>query len=140
MPNSSFDPLASRIREALVDVRGVTEKKMFGGIAFFVNTKMLVTANKGRMMVRIDPEEESSVLEKSGTRAVMMGGKRFKGFVHVEEEGTRTTKQLQWWIGRALEYNPKVKNSKSETRNSKRGKRKPKILNPKTGTRNKRKT
>ena len=53
--------LATRIRALLADEPGLTEKRMFGGIAFLLNGHMTVTVSDGGMMVRVDPERSAGV-------------------------------------------------------------------------------
>ena len=67
--------LADRIREALVDVPKVSEKFMFGGVCFMVNNKMCVGVVKDEMMCRINPEQEETVLERVGCRAMDFTGR-----------------------------------------------------------------
>jgi len=102
---------AHRVRAALAHIPRVVEKKMFGGIAFMVNGKMCISAGKDRLMFRIDPASHEKALKRKGCRTVMMKGREYKGYVYVSEEGMKTKKDFDYWIGLALDYNKKAKAS-----------------------------
>src|SRR6188472_2555254 len=104
--------LADRIREALVDVPKVSEKSMFGGVCIMVNNKMCVGVVKDEMMCRINPEQEETVLERAGCRAMDFTGRPMKGFVFVAEEGMKSNKDLMYWINLCLDFNKLAKASK----------------------------
>ena len=106
------ETLANKIRVALSQVPKVKEKKMFGGMAFMIDDKMCVTAGAGRMMCRINPAIHEEAIKKKGCRTVIMRGKEYKGYVHVEEDSIKTKKDFDYWIALALEYNKIVKASK----------------------------
>src|ERR1700759_1567195 len=112
MPAS--EQLTRRLRESLESVPRVTEKKMFSGVAFMVNGKMCINVGPDYLMVRIDPKEYEELVEKSGCSAVVMRGREIRGFIYVDEEVLRTKKQLDYWIGLALDFNPKAKSSKKK--------------------------
>jgi TfoX/Sxy family transcriptional regulator of competence genes len=107
------EQLLDRIRELIAPVtRNVEEKKMFSGICFMVNDKMCVAVSKDRIMVRFDPARTDEILEKEGTRAMVMSGRSLEGFVYVDEGVLGTKKQLAYWVGLALDYNKFAKSSK----------------------------
>ena len=112
MPAS--EQLTRRLRESLESVPRVTEKKMFSGVAFMVNGKMCINVGPDYLMVRIDPKEYEELVEKSGCSPVVMRGREIRGFIYVDEEVLRTKKQLDYWIGLALDFNPKAKSSKKK--------------------------
>jgi hypothetical protein len=61
--------LAHRIREQLADERGVTEKAMFGGLAFLLEGNMAVgISNGGELMVRVGPDASDEALARPHTR------------------------------------------------------------------------
>jgi TfoX/Sxy family transcriptional regulator of competence genes len=105
------EALARRIRATLKAVPGIVEKKMFGGIAFMVNGKMCINAGPERLMFRIDPAIHEQALKRKGARAVMMKGREYKGFVHVNEEGLKAKKDFDYWVDLALDFNKKAKAS-----------------------------
>jgi TfoX/Sxy family transcriptional regulator of competence genes len=102
------EKIASRVREALADAAKVTEKKMFGGIAFMVNDKMCVGVDKEDLMIRCDPADNDKLLSKKGVRQFDLTGKPMKGWLLVSPEATRSKKEFDWWIQFALESNKKV--------------------------------
>lgn len=108
--------LTRRVKAALAHIPQVEEKVMFGGRMFMVNGKMCISVGEDRLMCRIDPAIHDRVLERKGCRAVVMNGRSYRGFVHVNEAALRTKKRFDFWIGLALEYNGKAKASARRTR------------------------
>lgn len=108
------EKLADRIREALADIPEVEEKLMFGGSCFMVNGKMCVGVIKDDMMCRIDPSLDEVVLEKKGCRPMDFAKRPMKGYVYVNEEGRKSKKDFEYWIGLCLEFNSKAKASKKK--------------------------
>lgn len=110
------EKLTGRIREALASQPHLTEKKMFRGIAFMLNSKMLVTAGDDEIMLRIDPALNDDALEKPGTRNMIMKGKALKGWVYVKEEELKSKKHLDDWLNLALSFNANAKAAKRKKR------------------------
>jgi TfoX/Sxy family transcriptional regulator of competence genes len=108
------EKMTMRIREALADVPRVEEKKMFRGVVFMVDGKMCITAGDDRMMCRIDPAIHDDAVKKKGVHAVIMKGRNFKGYVYVNEEGIKSKKDFEYWIGLALEFNKRAKPAKKK--------------------------
>ena len=99
------EDLANRIRELTADEPGVTEKKMFGGLAFLIGGNMAVAASgQGGLMVRVDPEETDALLEKSHARPFEMRGRGMQGWLRVDDEGVRTKRLLEPWVKRGVAY------------------------------------
>jgi TfoX/Sxy family transcriptional regulator of competence genes len=99
------EDLANRIRELIVDTPGVTEKKMFGGLAFLVGGNMAVAASgQGGLMVRVDPGETDALLERPNARPFEMRGRAMDGWLRVDPEGVRTKRQLEPWVKRGVAY------------------------------------
>ena len=78
---------------------------MFGGLMFMVSGKMCVSVGKDRLMCRIDPAIHETAVERDGCRAVIMKGRRLRGYVHVDRDAVRTKRGLDYWIELALDYN-----------------------------------
>ncbi len=100
--------LLDRVRDALAAKPSVREVKMFGGLSFMVNEKMVVSVRgEGDLLVRSGPERADELLTVKGTRAAEMGAGRpmSKGWISVGEEAIATDEDLDFWIGVALEYN-----------------------------------
>ena len=99
------EDLANRIRELLADEQGVTEKRMFGGLAFLVGGNMAVAASgQGGLMVRVDPLEGEKLLSREGVRPMEMRGREMAGWLRVDEDGVRTQAQLEPWVRRGIAY------------------------------------
>ena len=81
---------------------------MFGGITFMVQGKMCVSVGKERIMCRIDPAVHDAALQRKGCRTVVMRGRQYRGFVHIDAEAVRTKASLDYWVGLALDYNEKA--------------------------------
>jgi len=104
--------LADRIRQGLGDLRvNFTEKHMMGGISFMVDDKMCLGIVKEDLMVRIDPEFQDEALRLPGCREMDFTNRPMKGFVFVSPEGIDMDEDLDFWIDKALEYNPRAKSS-----------------------------
>jgi len=99
------EELAERIRELLIADRDVTEKKMFGGLAFLVGGNMAVAASgQGGLMVRVDPASSDRLVARSHARPMVMRGKEMAGWLRVDTADVRTKRQLQKWVTLGTEY------------------------------------
>jgi TfoX/Sxy family transcriptional regulator of competence genes len=99
------EDLANRLREMLADEDAVTERKMFGGLAFLLNGNMTVSASRnGGLLARIDPAETDAALAKPNVSRMEMGGRSMDGWITVAAEGVRTKRQLGPWVRRSLDY------------------------------------
>jgi len=99
------EDLANRIRELIAADPEVTEKKMFGGLAFLVGGNMsLAASGQGGLMVRVDPQETDALLTKAHARPFEMRGRELQGWLRVDAEGLRTRRQLDPWVRRGVAY------------------------------------
>jgi TfoX/Sxy family transcriptional regulator of competence genes len=99
------EDLANRIRELIAGEDGVTEKRMFGGLAFLVNGNMSVSASgQGGLMLRVEPDDTDALLRKPHARPLVMRGREMQGWLRVDDEGIRTKRQLQPWVARGVAY------------------------------------
>lgn len=99
------EDLADRIRECLSGQRGITEKKMFGGLVFLVNGNMAIAASgRGGLMVRVDPDAGEKLLSRKGVEPMVMRGRELAGWLRVEDGAIRTRRQLAEWVGRGADY------------------------------------
>jgi TfoX/Sxy family transcriptional regulator of competence genes len=99
------EDLANRIRELIAADADVTEKRMFGGLAFLVGGHMSVTASReGGLMVRVDPDDTEALLAKPHTRPFEMRGRELEGWLRVDPEGLRTKRGLEPWVKRGAAY------------------------------------
>jgi TfoX/Sxy family transcriptional regulator of competence genes len=99
------EDLANRIRELIAAEAGLTEQKMFGGLAFLLGGNMAVAASGGGgLMVRVDPAETEALLAKPHARPFEMRGREMSGWLRVDAEGVRTKRQLEPWVRRGVAY------------------------------------
>ena len=104
------EDVADRIRAALADqdgahtAYGVTEKKMFGGLAFMVNGHMCCGLAKGELMVRVGPDQYEEALAQPHARVMDFTGRPMKGLVYVDSEGYESDEDLQAWVDRGLNF------------------------------------
>ncbi|MBA4192625.1 MAG: RNA methyltransferase [Planctomycetaceae bacterium] len=101
----AFDEsLAARIRDALTRRRNVEERKMFGGICFFLNGNLLVGVWKDSLIARLGPGEGEAALREPHAKVFDVTGRPMKNWVMVEPEGVEEDNQLREWIRRAEEF------------------------------------
>ncbi|MET0613986.1 MAG: TfoX/Sxy family protein [Thermoleophilaceae bacterium] len=99
------EDLANRIRELMAGEAGVTEKKMFGGLAFLIGGNMSVAASgQGGLMVRVDPDETEALVARPHARPFEMRGRQMDGWLRVDDDGVRTKRQLEPWVKRGVAY------------------------------------
>jgi len=99
------EDLANRIRELIAMEAGLTEKKMFGGLAFLIGGNMSVgVSGQGGLMVRIDPAETDALVEKPHARPFEMRGRAMQGWLRVDADGVRTKRELEPWVRRGVAY------------------------------------
>jgi TfoX/Sxy family transcriptional regulator of competence genes len=97
--------LVERVRSVLAGVPKVKERRMFGGTGFMVRGNLCVTARPSRIMCRIDPSTHEVAVKRKGCRTVVMKGREYKGYVHVDASAVETQVALRAWVMRALEFN-----------------------------------
>ena len=99
------EELADRIRELLADESSLTEKKMFGGLAFLIGGNMAVAASgQGGILVRVDPAESDKLVATSNAHMMEMRGRQMQGWIRVGAEDVRTKRQLAKWVKLGAEY------------------------------------
>ena len=99
------EELANRLREQLAGVGPVTEKKMFGGLAFLLDGNMSVSASRnGGLLARIDPDETEAALAHEHVERMVMGGRSMDGWITVAPEGLTTEAELAAWVDRSVAY------------------------------------
>lgn len=90
------EALADALRGALRRVDGLGEKKMFGGLGFFINGNMLCAADKGRYVFRVGKEQEAVALKRPGAEPMAFGERRIGGFVLVDAEKCDKAALADW--------------------------------------------
>lgn len=99
------EDLANRIRELIATERGVTEKRMFGGLAFLIDGNMSVSVSgRGGLLLHVDPAQTDALLSKPHPHPFEMRGLEMQGWLRVEAEGLQTKRQLERWVARGISY------------------------------------
>jgi TfoX/Sxy family transcriptional regulator of competence genes len=95
------EELADRIRSLVAGEDAVTERKMFGGLAFLVNGNMAVAASgQGGLLVRVDPEESGRLVEATPAEEMVMRGRSMAGWLRVDP----AEDELAQWVERGVSY------------------------------------
>jgi hypothetical protein len=99
------EALAERIRELVARERGLTERKMFGGLAFMINGNMAVAASgQGGILVRVDPERSDKLVRTTKATPMVMRGRAMDGWLRVAADDVRERRQLARWVDRGVGY------------------------------------
>lgn len=98
------EPLAERIRSVLKGMKEVSERKMFGGLAFMFNGNMNVGVLDDMLVLRLNEELVTAALKQPHTKPMDFTGKPMKTMVYVLPEGIRTDSDLAHWIQTGLEF------------------------------------
>ena len=99
------EDLANRLRELVAGESAVTEKRMFGGLAFLIDGHMAVAVSgQGGLMVRVDPDETDALVAEPHARPFEMRGREMRGWLRVDDAGLRTKCQLEPWVKRGVAY------------------------------------
>jgi TfoX/Sxy family transcriptional regulator of competence genes len=99
------EDLANRVRELVATEPSVTEKRMFGGLAFLIGGHMAVSASgKGGLLLRCDPADTDELLRKPSAEPFEMRGRVMEGWLRVDADGLRTKRQLERWVARGVAY------------------------------------
>jgi len=97
------EDLANRIREQLAGQDAVTEKRMFGGLAFLIGGHMAVAASgAGGLLVRVDPEESEELRTADGVERMVMRGREMDGWLLVDAERVAGDDGLAPWVARGV--------------------------------------
>jgi TfoX/Sxy family transcriptional regulator of competence genes len=93
------EELASRIRDLLADEPGITEKKMFGGLAFLVGGNMAIAASgQGGVLVRVDPERSDELVDAMPAHVAVMRGRPMPGWLRVGTDDVSSNDELAKWV------------------------------------------
>ena len=99
------EDLADRIRQLVVGESSLTEKKMFGGLAFLIGGNMAVAASgQGGLLVRVDPAQSETLVAKTNARPMEMRGRSMQGWLRVDPDDLRTKRQLTRWVELGTKY------------------------------------
>ncbi len=98
------DELAERLRETVAGESAVTEKKMFGGLAFLVAGHLAVAASSEGLLLRIDPAQHDALLEEPRASPCIMQGRDMAGWIRVDADADIPEDELLRWVGHGLAY------------------------------------
>jgi TfoX/Sxy family transcriptional regulator of competence genes len=99
------EELAERVREIVAGEPGLTEKRMFGGLAFLINGNMAVSASsQGGLLLRVDPADTPALVERPEARRFEMRGRAMDGWLHIDGTGLTTGDRLESWVSRGVTY------------------------------------
>ncbi len=99
------EDLAERLRELLESEPQLTERRMFGGLAFLIGGNMAIAASgQGGVLVRVDPAESDKLVDTSNAEVAVMRGRPMDGWLRVAPEHLRTKRQLAKWAGLGAAY------------------------------------
>jgi hypothetical protein len=99
------EELANRLRELVAGEPGLSEQKMFGGLAFLIGGNMAVAASgQGGLLVRADPDESDTLVATTTARLMEMRGRKMRGWLRVDPEDVRTKRELAKWANLGTTY------------------------------------
>lgn len=98
------EALARRIQDRVSQWPGLSERKMFGGIAFMLDDKMFAGVIQDDLMVRVDPPTFSSALSNPHVREMDFTGRPMKGYFYVAPAGVATDDALAYWLDLARSW------------------------------------
>lgn len=99
------EQLAERVRDLLRAEPAVTEKKMFGGLAFLVGGNMAVSASgEGGLLLHVDPGTGAELASRPHAARAVMRGREMDGWLRVDAAGVRTKAQLAEWVAHGVAY------------------------------------
>jgi TfoX/Sxy family transcriptional regulator of competence genes len=98
------EALAHRIRTALADDPALTEKRMFGGLAFLHRGLMFVGVSGDKLMARVGKDNYADSLAHTHVREMDFTGRPMQGYVYVEPAGLRSDAQLRFWLQRCQQF------------------------------------
>jgi hypothetical protein len=97
--------LADRLREVLAGEKGLTEKAMFGGLAFLLGGNLAVSASsKGGLLLRVDPDRTEELVGRPHVGPFEMRGRAMSGWLRVDPAAVETDDELQRWVAEGVSY------------------------------------
>jgi len=99
------EELANRLREVLAREKRLTEKRMFGGLAFLIAGHMAVAASRtGGLLLRCDPATTDTLIAEPGTDRFVMRGKAMDGWLYVAPDAVEDDAELRRWVAHGVDY------------------------------------
>jgi len=97
--------LADRVRALVQEESGLTERRMFGGLAFLIQGNMAVSASsQGGLLLRVDPAETASLVSEPHVRRFEMRGREMDGWLRVDAEAVEADDDLRGWVSHGVAY------------------------------------
>ena len=97
--------LGNRIRQVVQGERGLTERRMFGGLAFLIHGNMAVSASgQGGLLLRVPPAQTESLVREPHVGRFEMRGREMDGWLRVDAEAIETDDDLRRWVSHGLTY------------------------------------
>jgi TfoX/Sxy family transcriptional regulator of competence genes len=99
------EALADRVRELVLGEDGLSEKRMFGGLAFMINGNMAVSASsQGGLLLRVDPAETEVLVGDPLAERFVMRGREMDGWLRVDLDANVREEELERWVRRGVAY------------------------------------
>lgn len=99
------EELATRVRELAGAQAGVTEQRMFGGLAFLIIGNMALAASgEGGLLVRVDPQDGDALIDDEHVRPMVMRGRAMRGWLKVDAAAVDESAELEQWVSRGVSY------------------------------------
>lgn len=99
------EELADRVRELVATDPELSERRMFGGLAFLIGGNMAVAASgQGGLMVRVDPADAEQLIDDQQVRPMVMRGREMRGWLRVEQDAVDTDDALAAWVSRGTTF------------------------------------
>ena len=104
-PMAYDEVLADRIRQLVAGEPGLSEQKMFGGLAFLIGGNMAIAASgQGGLLVPADPDESDALVATTNARLMEMRGRKMRGWLRVDPADVRTKRELARWTNLGTAY------------------------------------
>jgi hypothetical protein len=99
------EELAERIRNLIGPDPQLTEKKMFGGLAFLIHGNMAISASgQGGVLVRVDPARTEELVVTTKATVAVMQGREMPGWLRVAPDDVATDEELEYWVDLGVDY------------------------------------
>jgi TfoX N-terminal domain len=97
--------LADRVRELVLGEPGLSERRMFGGLAFMINGNLAVSASsKGGLLLRVDPAETETLVADPLAERFVMRGREMDGWLRIDVEADVAEAELERWVTTGVGY------------------------------------
>ena len=106
--------LAQRVREVLADRPGISERAMFGGLAFLVDGKMFVGIRNSSLLARVGPERHQDALAMPSVRVMDFTGRPMRGYVYIDPPAISGDQDLRAWVLWCVQFVAKLPQKKTK--------------------------